>query len=55
MTAAAMPVAQARERWRTTIEARALVMVTAVMLAFGLASLYSASAFEAVRKMVRQP
>ncbi len=38
-----------RDRWRMTIEARALVMVTAVLLAFGLASLYSASAFEAVR------
>ena len=32
-----------------SVEARALVLVTAVLLAFGLASLYSASAFEAVR------
>jgi cell division protein FtsW len=39
----------ARERWRMTVEARALVMVSAVLLSFGLASLYSASAFEAVR------
>ena len=38
-----------RERWRMTVEARALVLVTAVLLSFGLASLYSASAFEAVR------
>jgi cell division protein FtsW len=30
------------------VEARALVLVTAALLAFGLASLYSASAFEAV-------
>jgi cell division protein FtsW len=49
MTAAAISVAQAHERWRMSIEARALVVVTAVLLAFGLASLYSASAFEAVR------
>jgi cell division protein FtsW len=49
MTAAAISVAQAHERWRISIEARALVVVTAVLLAFGLASLYSASAFEAVR------
>src|ERR1019366_1351004 len=34
---------------RMSIEARALVVVTSVLLAFGLASLYSASAFEAVR------
>jgi cell division protein FtsW len=46
MTAAA-PLG-ARERWRMGIEARALVLVTAVLLAFGLATLYSASAFEAV-------
>jgi cell division protein FtsW len=51
MTAAAMPraAAQTRDRWRMTVEARALVVVTAVLLAFGLATLYSASAFEAVR------
>jgi len=49
MTAAALSVVQAHERWRMSIEARALVVVTAVLLAFGLASLYSASAFEAVR------
>lgn len=51
MTAVAAPrtAALSRERWRMTVEARALVMVTAVLIAFGLASLYSASAFEAVR------
>jgi cell division protein FtsW len=49
MTAVAAPAAQARERWRMTIEARALVVVTAMLLSFGLASLYSASAFWAVR------
>jgi cell division protein FtsW len=47
--AAQRTVAEARERWRMTAEAKALVVVTAVLLAFGLASLYSASAFEAVR------
>ena len=33
-----------RERWRMTVEARALVLLTATILAFGLATLYSASA-----------
>jgi cell division protein FtsW len=47
--ASAHAPAHARDRWRMSIEARALVMVTAVLLSFGLASLYSASAFEAVR------
>ena len=37
-----------RERWRLGIDARALVLVTAALIAFGLATLYSASAFEAV-------
>jgi cell division protein FtsW len=37
-----------RERWRMGAEARALVLVTAVLLAFGLAVLYSASAIAAV-------
>jgi cell division protein FtsW len=41
--------AQSRERWRMTAEAKALVVVTAALLSFGLAALYSASAFEAVR------
>jgi hypothetical protein len=33
-----------------TLEARALIIVTAVILAFGLAVLYSASALLAVRE-----
>lgn len=37
-----------RERWRMSIEARALVLVTAVLITFGLAVLYSASALVAV-------
>jgi cell division protein FtsW len=43
---AAVPIASAgvRERWRMGVEARALVLVTACLLAFGLAVLYSASA-----------
>jgi cell division protein FtsW len=39
---------QVRERWRMSPEARGLVLVTAVLLAFGLAVLYSASAIVAV-------
>ena len=42
-------VAHVRERWRMKGEARALVLVTAVLLAFGLATLYSASAIVAVQ------
>jgi len=34
----------ARFRWRMSLEARILIVVTAVLLAFGLATLYSASA-----------
>ena len=41
-------VAQTRDRWRMGVEARALVLLTAVLLAFGLAVLYSASAMVAV-------
>lgn len=37
-----------RHRWRMSIEARALVLVTAGLVAFGLAVLYSASALQAV-------
>jgi cell division protein FtsW len=40
-------VAQARTRWRIGVEARALMVVTGVILAFGLATLYSASAYTA--------
>ncbi|MEO6210937.1 MAG: putative peptidoglycan glycosyltransferase FtsW [Gemmatimonadaceae bacterium] len=37
-----------RERWRMTLEARALIITTGVILAYGLAVLYSASALAAV-------
>jgi len=41
-------MAQTRERWKMGVEARALVLLTAILLAFGLAVLYSASALVAV-------
>ena len=47
MTATAMT--QTRERWRMGVEARALVLLTAVLVAFGLAVLYSASAMVAIQ------
>jgi cell division protein FtsW len=37
-----------RDRWRMSLEARALLLVTAVLVAFGLAVLYSASALQAI-------
>jgi len=46
MTGVAMQLE--RTRWRMSAEARALVVVTSVLLAFGLAVLYSASADEAM-------
>ena len=57
MTAAAIPAAranpaagaQARDRWLIGVDARALIVVTAVLLSFGLATLYSASAFTAMQ------
>jgi cell division protein FtsW len=45
----AEPVANVRYRWRMGIEARALTLVTAVLLAFGLATVYSASAIVAMQ------
>ncbi|MBI3789355.1 MAG: cell division protein FtsW [Gemmatimonadetes bacterium] len=39
-----------RVRWRMGIEARALLLLTAVMLAWGLAVLYSASAIVAIQE-----
>jgi len=39
---------QLRERWAVSTDARALVLVTMVLTAFGLATLYSASAFVAM-------
>ena len=41
--------AQTRDRWRMGVEARALVLLTAALLSFGLAVLYSASAIVAVQ------
>ena len=49
-----LATAHIRERWRMSVEARALVLVTAVLLAFGLAVLYSASAIVAVDDGPRQ-
>ena len=43
-------VAQVRERWRMGSEARGLMLVTAVLIAFGLAVLYSASAIVAMQE-----
>jgi cell division protein FtsW len=37
-----------RDRWRMSLEARALILVTAVLVTFGLAVLYSASALQAI-------
>ncbi|GAC1515394.1 MAG: putative lipid II flippase FtsW [Gemmatimonadaceae bacterium] len=39
-----------RQRWRMGSEARALIVVTAALLAFGLATLYSASAIVAMQE-----
>ncbi len=44
----AASLAGTRERWRMGLEARALVLVTAVLLSVGLAVLFSASALVAV-------
>ena len=41
-------VAQTRDRWKMGVEARALMLLTAGLLAFGLAVLYSASAMVAM-------
>jgi cell division protein FtsW len=42
-------IAQTRDRWKMGVEARALVLLTSVLLAFGLAVLYSASAIVALQ------
>jgi cell division protein FtsW len=42
--------AEVRYRWRMGDPARQIVLVSAILLAFGLAVLYSASAFEAIGK-----
>ena len=46
----AIPLAQVRERWHMGAEARGLILVMAVLLAFGLAVLYSASAIDAMQR-----
>lgn len=46
----AVPHHDVRERWRMGVEARALILVTAMLLAFGLAALYSASAIIAMQE-----
>jgi cell division protein FtsW len=43
-------VPQERVRWRMTLEARVLLVITAVLLVFGLTTLYSASAIVAVQE-----
>jgi cell division protein FtsW len=45
-----MDAVAVRERWRMSVDARALMIVTAGLLAFGLAVLYSASALLAMRE-----
>jgi cell division protein FtsW len=50
MAATAVSAAQVRERWRMGREARGLVLVMAMLLAFGLAVLYSASAIVAMQE-----
>lgn len=48
VTARGESPAGSRERWRMGVEARALLLVTAVLVSFGLAVLYSASSIVAV-------
>ena len=48
MRAQANAATSVRERWRMGSEARALTLISAVLTAFGLAVLYSASAFAAM-------
>src|SRR5689334_4110400 len=52
MTAASRPIvaADVRERWRMGPEARSLTLISAVLTAFGLAVLYSSSAFVAAHE-----
>jgi cell division protein FtsW len=50
MKAAAAAATAVRERWRMGPEARGMVLVSAVLTAFGLAVLYSASAFVAANQ-----
>jgi cell division protein FtsW len=44
------PIADMRERWRMGVEARGIVLVSAILTAFGLAVLFSASAMVSVNQ-----
>ena len=44
------PGTESRQLWRIGIEGRALILISAVLLAFGLATLYSASAILAMQE-----
>lgn len=46
----ALSTAHVRERWRMGAEARGLILVMSLLLAFGLAVLYSASAIDAMQR-----
>jgi cell division protein FtsW len=46
----ALATAHVRERWRMGAEARGLILVMSLLLAFGLAVLYSASAIDAMQR-----
>ena len=46
----AVAIAPERTRWRMSVEARALVLVTAMLVAFGLVVLYSSSAMLALQE-----
>lgn len=46
----AVAIAHERTRWRMSVEARALVLVTAILVAFGLVVLYSSSAVLALQE-----
>ncbi len=47
MTTSVLP--GVRERWAMSVEARALVLITSILVVFGLATLYSASAIVAMQ------
>jgi cell division protein FtsW len=47
---AAVTVEVMRERWRMGVEARALLMITAILLVFGLATVYSSTVIVAQQK-----
>ena len=47
---AAVTVEVVRERWRMGVEARALLLITAILLVLGLATVYSATVIVAQQK-----